>query len=41
MVKIISSTKESPSQIDGEDQSIKRRLRFYKGAFESIKQNPI
>ena len=28
-------------QIDGEDQSINERLRFYKGAFESIKQNPI
>lgn len=28
-------------QIDGEDQSINERLRFYKGAVESIKENPI
>ncbi len=28
-------------QIDREDQSINERLRFYKAAFESIKENPI
>ena len=28
-------------QIDGEDQSINERLRFYEGAFESIKKNPV
>ena len=28
-------------QIDGQDQSINERLRFYKGAFESILENPI
>ena len=28
-------------QIDGEDQSINERLRFYSGALESIKENPL
>jgi len=28
-------------QFDGGDQSINERLRFYKGAFESIKENPL